>query len=346
MSGWVTQLGHRPSLDLADALTGEVEVLAHLLERAGLAAVEAEAEAEDLALPLVERGEQAGDLLGEQCGGGHLEGGLGRAVLDDVTQLGVAVLTERLGQRERLGREAQRLGDLVLGHLEVGRQLGERGRTAELELEAARAFCRRASVSPAWTGSRIVRPVLAMPRVMAWRIHHVAYVENLKPLRQSNFSTACMRPRLPSWMRSRRGRPEAWYFFAIETTRRRFDCTNVRSASSPSGWPPQLTLAGRGEVWPRASRTGAGLVLPRWLVRGDLVILGEQWVLTDVGEIQANEIFLVALYALLRQGAPSRGTGLCVTNDTDAVKRTHPEVRPPLIAVRRSASHRGGRRAP
>ena len=79
----------------------------------------------------------------------------------------------------------------------------------------------------------MVRPVLAMPRVIAWRIHHVAYVENLKPLRQSNFSTACIRPRLPSWIRSRSGRPDAWYFFAIETTRRRFDCTNVRWASSP-----------------------------------------------------------------------------------------------------------------
>ena len=79
-----------------------------------------------------------------------------------------------------------------------------------------------------------MRPVFAMPRVIAWRIHHVAYVENLKPLRQSNFSTACMRPRLPSWIRSRSGRPEAWYFLAIETTSRRFDCTNVRWASSPS----------------------------------------------------------------------------------------------------------------
>ena len=103
-----------------------------------------------------------------------------------------------------------------------------------LSSSAARAFCRRASVSPAWTGRRIVRPVLAMPRVIAWRIHHVAYVENLKPLRQSNFSTACIRPRLPSWIRSSSGRPDAWYFLAIETTRRRFDCTNARSASSPS----------------------------------------------------------------------------------------------------------------
>ncbi len=35
-------------------------------------------------------------------------------------------------------------------------------------------------------------------------------------------------------MRSRSGRPDAWYFLAIDTTSRRFDCTNVRCASSPS----------------------------------------------------------------------------------------------------------------
>ena len=29
---------------------------------------------------------------------------------------------------------------------------------------------------------RIVRPWSASARVIAWRIHHVAYVENLKPL--------------------------------------------------------------------------------------------------------------------------------------------------------------------
>ena len=34
-------------------------------------------------------------------------------------------------------------------------------------------------VSIMWTGMRIVRDWSAMARVMAWRIHHVAYVENL-----------------------------------------------------------------------------------------------------------------------------------------------------------------------
>jgi hypothetical protein len=29
-----------------------------------------------------------------------------------------------------------------------------------------------------WTGMRMVRAWSAMARVMAWRIHHVAYVEN------------------------------------------------------------------------------------------------------------------------------------------------------------------------
>ena len=34
-------------------------------------------------------------------------------------------------------------------------------------------------VSIMWTGIRIVRAWSAMARVMAWRIHQVAYVENL-----------------------------------------------------------------------------------------------------------------------------------------------------------------------
>ncbi len=58
-------------------------------------------------------------------------------------------------------------------------------------------------VSIMWTGMRIVRAWSAIARVIAWRIHHVAYVENLYPRRHSNLSTAFMRPMFPSWMRSR-----------------------------------------------------------------------------------------------------------------------------------------------
>ena len=38
----------------------------------------------------------------------------------------------------------------------------------------ARILRRAVTWSPAWTGRRMVRPELAMPRVMAWRIHQVA----------------------------------------------------------------------------------------------------------------------------------------------------------------------------
>ena len=37
----------------------------------------------------------------------------------------------------------------------------------------------RLIVSTMWTGTRIVRAWSAIARVMAWRIHQVAYVENL-----------------------------------------------------------------------------------------------------------------------------------------------------------------------
>jgi hypothetical protein len=45
-----------------------------------------------------------------------------------------------------------------------------------------------------WTGIRIVREWSAIARVIAWRIHHVAYVENLKPRRYWNRSTAFHEP--------------------------------------------------------------------------------------------------------------------------------------------------------
>src|SRR5436305_14994644 len=64
-----------------------------------------------------------------------------------------------------------------------------------------------------------------MERVIAWRIHQVAYVENLYPRRYSNFSTAFINPMFPSWIRSRNDNPRLVYFLAIEMTSRRFAST-------------------------------------------------------------------------------------------------------------------------
>ena len=76
------------------------------------------------------------------------------------------------------------------------------------ELRSPRAiFCSRSTTC---TGMRIFRALFATPRCTAWRIHHVAYVENLKPLRQSNFSAARIRPMIPSWIRSSSVSPWPW----------------------------------------------------------------------------------------------------------------------------------------
>ena len=69
----MTQLAHGASFNLSDALTREVEVFADLFERARLAPVETEAQLENFTLALIERSEQASDLLGEQCGRGDFE---------------------------------------------------------------------------------------------------------------------------------------------------------------------------------------------------------------------------------------------------------------------------------
>ena len=90
------------------------------------------------------------------------------------------------------------------------------------------------STSIMWTGIRIVRAWSAIARVIAWRIHQVAYVENLKPRRYSYLSTARIRPVLPSWMRSRNDRPRLRYFLAIDTTSRRFEAERLRLATSYS----------------------------------------------------------------------------------------------------------------
>src|SRR5205814_2704749 len=92
VGGRVTKLRHRPGLDLADALPGEVEVLADLLERARLSPIEPEAQGEDLTLALVQRRQQLLDLGRQQRGRRDLERRLGRAVFDDVAELGVTVL--------------------------------------------------------------------------------------------------------------------------------------------------------------------------------------------------------------------------------------------------------------
>ena len=61
-------------LDLTDPLPGQVEFVTDLFQRARVAPVEAEAEAEDFPLPLVEAAKELFDLGAEHCFGDNFEG--------------------------------------------------------------------------------------------------------------------------------------------------------------------------------------------------------------------------------------------------------------------------------
>ena len=102
-------------------------------------------------------------------------------------------------------------------------------------------------------------------------------------------------------MRSSSGRPDAWYFLAIDTTSRRFDCTNcalgVLALARPCG-AARACLAGvsvLAGVVELGERRVAGFDRLR---EPDLVVLGQQWVLPDVGEVETDEVFLVPIDSL------------------------------------------------
>ena len=149
----VAQLRHGPGLDLADALTGEVEVLAHLFEGAGLAPVEAEAQLQDLALALVERAEQprrsprAAAPWPRPRRATRPSGPRRRRRARRRRPRGAARDSER-------GSAAKRSASVTLSSgisTSADSSASVAGRPS-FSSRRARAFCRRASVSPACTG--------------------------------------------------------------------------------------------------------------------------------------------------------------------------------------------------
>ena len=72
-----------------------------------------------------------------------------------------------------------------------------------------------------------------------------------------------------------------------------------------AGLAAELALAGCGEVLRRVELGNGCLARFDLLGETDLVVLGEQRVLTDVGQIQPDEIFLVAFHAVFRHGVSS-----------------------------------------
>src|SRR5207342_3582285 len=115
--GRCRELAQGLGLELADALAGEPDDAADLLEVARVLAVEPEPHLEDAALAVAEPGYPLAELLVAQVRLGQLLGIPGVGVGDHVAQLRVAVLAHGLVQRDRLSGQAQRLGNRVLGQL-------------------------------------------------------------------------------------------------------------------------------------------------------------------------------------------------------------------------------------
>ena len=111
----MAKFSERLCLNLANALTGYVKLLANLLQRARFAVVEAIAQAEHLRLSLREGVEHVHELLFEQRNSNRL-GRRGCVVIGDkIAKVGVVLLADRRFQRDGLLRNLDDLAHLFLG---------------------------------------------------------------------------------------------------------------------------------------------------------------------------------------------------------------------------------------
>src|SRR5579875_274232 len=126
------QLLQRLILDLPDALAGDVERAADLVERARMLATEAVAQLEDAALAVAQVLQRlAQRLLGEDLGGALVRG-LRPLVRDELAELGLLLVADRLLQGDRSLRGAlDRLDLLGLDPGDLGDLLG-RGLATQL----------------------------------------------------------------------------------------------------------------------------------------------------------------------------------------------------------------------
>src|SRR4029078_5286312 len=131
------ELLERLVLDLADALARDVERGANLVERARLEAAHAEAHLEHAALAEAQHVEDLTQRLEAHLARRLVLGGRRRDVGDEVPELRVVLVADRLLERDRRLGRAHDLLDLLDRELDAIGDLGRRGITRELGAELA-----------------------------------------------------------------------------------------------------------------------------------------------------------------------------------------------------------------
>src|SRR5664280_2889181 len=131
-AGRVTELRHRLALDLTDPLARDAVHLADLVKRLRLTIGEAEAHAHHAGLALRQRVEHVVQLLLQEREVHRVRRDDRLGVLDEVAELGVAVLAQRGVQGDRLAPVLLDLDDLLRRHVELFGQLLRRRLAAEI----------------------------------------------------------------------------------------------------------------------------------------------------------------------------------------------------------------------
>src|SRR5438445_12293151 len=118
----MAELAQRLGLDLPDALAGDGEVLADLLERMLATVRKAEAQPQDLLLARRERIEDLVGLLAQGQTDDRLHRRDDLLVFDEVAEMAVFFLADRRLQGDRLLSDLQDLPHLVDRHVHLGRE--------------------------------------------------------------------------------------------------------------------------------------------------------------------------------------------------------------------------------
>src|SRR5262245_56650338 len=137
-AGRMTQLAKSLGLDLTDTFARDLEVLTDLFERVVGLLADAEAHAEDLLLTRRQRGEHAARLLREVHGDDRLRRRHRGLVLDEVAEMRILFLADRILERDRLLRDLEDLAHLVERQLHLLRDLFRSRLATELLHEITR----------------------------------------------------------------------------------------------------------------------------------------------------------------------------------------------------------------